>query len=73
MFAQGGQASFDQVNMMINFNDVKKIPLGVHEVTVEVRQKTETGELSDVAYSEKFKIHVASFSDLAFELDDLKV
>ena len=58
---------------MINFSDVKNIPLGVYEVTVEVRQESEAGELSGVAYIEKFKIQVQSFSDLAFELDDLKV
>lgn len=76
MFAEGGLATFDQANMMINFNDVKNIPLGVYEVTVEVRQKTAAGKFSDVAYIEKFKVHVlsySSFSDLAFELKDIEV
>ncbi len=58
--------------MTVNFNDFENIPLGVHTVTVEIRQKTAAGVLSDVAYTEEFNIHVLSCLNevLEYDMDD---
>ncbi len=44
--------------MQLKFNDFANIPPGVYEITVEVRQESTANVLSEVAYTEKFKLHV---------------